>query len=305
MRGPVSGAILFGLSKVLTQLLLPGLQTQHGLQRAIRKNRERGAARPPKALLRSFDFREEARPDGSLFHLTRRDSAPAPVHLLYLHGGAFVFDMQPIQYGLVSGLLNHIVADMTLVNYPLAPEATWRKSIAFAREIYLETAARLGARTLVVTGDSAGGGLALLMTQALRDAGDPLPAALVLFSPVFDLSASGDDQAALERRDPSITRALIRHVAELWAPGLDPRDPRISALFADQSGLPPTLLFTGDREVLESDALRLKRRNPDVDHRSYAEMAHVFPIGGTREGAHALREAADFVRQHTGSRDGL
>ncbi|WP_285814609.1 alpha/beta hydrolase [Microbacterium sp. Marseille-Q6648] len=214
-------------------------------------------------------------------------------------GGAWVMDMQGIQYGLVAGLLKNLDADITMAIYPLAPERHWKETMAFCRDLYLEMVEEHGAESIVITGDSAGGNIAMLLAQSLRDDGGPLPAALVLYSPVLDLSASGHDQAELERRDPSVTRSLIRNGAALWAPGLEPKDPRISPLYADQAGLPPTLIFTGDREVLDSDARRLVEVNPEVDHRCYAEMAHVFPIGGTRESAHAFRETAAFVARET------
>lgn len=132
----------------------------------------------------------------------------------------------------------------------------------------------------------------------MRDEGLPQPKALVLFSPTLDLSGSGPDQTALERRDPALSLRLLKVIGPMWLHGLSPKDPRVSPLFASQENLPPIILFTGDREILHSDGLRLKQRNPSVAHRGYPEMMHVFPVSPLREAQQALDEAAAFITQH-------
>jgi acetyl esterase/lipase len=114
---------------------------------------------------------------------------------------------------------------MTMAIYPLAPEHTWSEAMAFNESLYLDMAREHGAENIIVTGDSAGGGMSLLLAQSLRDQGKPQPAALALFSPVLDLSASGEDQPALEHRDPTVTISL-----KCWNPtpaGLRRSTPRL------------------------------------------------------------------------------
>ena len=218
--------------------------------------------------------------------------------LLYLHGGAYVLDFQEIQWNLVAGLLERVDAEIIAPIYPLGPEADWQQTTAAIRHHYLALAEQQGADNIVVCGDSAGGGLALLLAQAMRDAGLPQPRALVLFSPALDLSGSGADQPALERRDPALSLRMLQEIGPMWLKGLSPRDPRVSPLFANQDNLPPTIVFTGDREILHSDGLRLKALNRSVVHRAYPEMMHVFPASPLREARQALDEAAAFIRQH-------
>lgn len=294
-RSRATGQVLYWITKALA----PDLSSMDGLQKAIRRDRARGPARPSRRLLKKMEFYEESQNGSAVFHVKRRGSGSKRLHLLYLHGGAFVLNLQSIQWRLVDGLLAKVDADMTIPIYPLGPEATWRETMDLNKAVYLGMVQAHGAESIVVVGDSAGGAMSLLLAHAMRDGGGPTPAALVLYSPVFDLSASGEDQPDLERRDPAISINLVRNCARLWAPDLAPTDPRVSALFADQTNLPPTLIFTGDREVLESDARRLKKRNPAVDHRSYPEMAHVFPVGGLREGKHAYEVTARFIATHT------
>ena len=91
---------------------------------------------------------------------------------------------------------------------------------------------------------------------------------------------------------------MLKEIGPMWLNGLSPKDPRVSPLFASQDTLPPTAVFTGDREILHSDGLRLKLRNPSVEHRGYPEMMHVFPVSPLREARQALDEAAAFIERH-------
>ncbi|MDC3961723.1 alpha/beta hydrolase fold domain-containing protein [Polyangium jinanense] len=201
----------------LTKLLAPNLSDPEVLRKTIEKDRAEGPKRPPKRLLTKIDFREEVRDGMLVFHASRKGAPSTPLRLMYLHGGAFVLDLQEIQWNLVIGLLDRVDAEVVAPIYPLGPEASWRETTAAVKKHDLDMVAEHGAGNIVVFGDSAGGGLALLLAQALRDEGLPQPEALVLFSPCLDISGSGEDQPALERRDPALSLKLIHQIAPMWA----------------------------------------------------------------------------------------
>jgi acetyl esterase/lipase len=286
----------------LVKAMAPNLSDPKVLQATIVKDRAEGPKHPPRKMLSRITFRESRHGPMQVFHAARIGAPEGRLKLLYLHGGAYVLDLQEIQWNLIDGLLSRVDAEVIAPIYPLGPEASWRETIAAIRAHYLDLVEEHGAENIVVTGDSAGGGLALLLAQAMRDEGLPQPKALVLFSPALDLSGSGPDQPALEKRDPALSLRMLEEIQPMWLDGLAPDDPRVSPLFADQDNLPPTIVFSGDRDILHSDALRLKAINPAVDHRSYPEMMHVWPVSPLREAGQALDEAAAFIRQHTGSR---
>lgn len=280
------------------RLLTPDLSDPKVLADTIRKDRERGPCKMPRKFSDRFEFSERSE-NGMRIFRTHRRGTPAPaLKLLYLHGGAYVLDLQEIQWNLIVGLLERVAAEIVAPIYPLGPEATWEETTLAIRRHYLGLVDQYGAGNIVLCGDSAGGGLALLLAQAMRDENLPQPRALVLFSPALDLSGSGADQPALERRDPALSLQMLREIGPMWLNGLPAADPRVSPLFACQDNLPPTIIFTGDREILHSDGLRLKLRNPSVVHRGYAEMMHVFPAGPLRESRQALDEAAAFILEH-------
>ena len=280
------------------KLLTPNLGDPKVLAATIRKDRTKGPQQPPKKLLKKMDLHEVNEAGMRVFRARKRGAPATVLKLLYLHGGAYVLDLQEIQWNLVAGLLDRVDAEIIAPVYPLGPEASWEETTSAIQRHFLTLAEQYGAKNIVVCGDSAGGGLALLLAQTMRDKGLVQPRALVLFSPALDLSGSGADQPALERRDPALSLQMLKEIGPMWLKGLSPKDPRVSPLFASQENLPPTIVFTGDREILHSDALRLKSINPSVLHKTYPEMMHVFPVSPLREAREALDEAAAFILQH-------
>jgi epsilon-lactone hydrolase len=280
----------------LVPFVAPDFSGPDALAQAIEKDRAGGAAMPPKRLLRRYEFRDENLDEDRVFRLSRKDSMGDRCCLFYLHGGAYVLDFQSAQWTLVANLLTRVGHDVVAPIYPLAPECAWSDGLAAVRRVYLRLVSEYGRERVVLCGDSAGGGLALMLAQTLRDAAEPLPAAMVLFSPWLDIGVNGEDQPALERGDPALTIEFLRAAGRLWAKGISTKDPRVSPLFGDHRGLPATMVFSGTRDILDSDALRLAQANPLVQHRHYLNMIHVWPAAPIPEARRALDEAAAFVR---------
>src|ERR1035441_213995 len=114
-----------------------------------------------------------------------------------------------------------------------------------------------GAGHVVVSGESAGGNLAIELLIAGKKEGLAMPAAALLFSPMTDLTVTGSSYAGKAHVDPAISAQAIRTRAADYLAGTDPADPLVSPIFADLSGLPPLLIQAGSHEVLLDDATRL------------------------------------------------
>jgi monoterpene epsilon-lactone hydrolase len=176
--------------------------------------------------------------------------------------------------------------------YRLAPEDPFPAAIddALTAWHWLRTSQDLPAASMAVAGDSAGGGLAAALLVAVRDAGQPLPAAAVLMSPTVDLTSSGASMTERADQDPFSTPALLRQLASDYLAGADPKTPLASPLFASLSGLPPLLIQAGTADLLLSDAERLaaaaRRAGVDVTLHIGEGLPHVYPIMlGTPEGS--------------------
>ena len=156
--------------------------------------------------------------------------------------------------------------------------------------------------SVVLAGDSAGGGLALALMQTVRDAGGTLPAEAVLISPLLDLTASGASVAERADQDPLFTPEAIRSLGPAYLGEADPRSPAASPLFGSQAGLPPLLIQVGSAELLLSDSERLAdlaaRAGVDVTLHVGEGLPHVYHGAlDTPETADAMRQIAGFVHR--------
>jgi epsilon-lactone hydrolase len=223
--------------------------------------------------------------------------------LLFLHGGGFEFGSLRSDGELAARLGRASGMRVLFPEYRLAPEHPFPAAIddVLATWRWLRTDPDLVARSMAVAGDSAGGGLAVSLLVATRDAGQELPAAAVLMSPTVDLTSSGASMTERADRDPISTPTMLRQFASDYLAGADPKTPLASPLFASLSGLPPLLIQVGTADVLLSDSERLAaaatEAGGDVTLQIGEGLPHVYQLLlGTPEAAQAIEQAGTFLR---------
>ncbi len=224
--------------------------------------------------------------------------------ILYLHGGGYVSGSPRTHRALLGHLSRHTQAAILALDYRLAPEYTYPAALEDAWAAYWWLLKEnIPAHRIAVAGDSAGGGLTLALLLALRDAGAPLPAAAVCFSPWVDLALTGGSLQK-NRATDFINLEVLKATAAMYLGGHDPYDPLVSPLYGDLRGLPPLLVQVGSAELLYDDGRRLahraRRAGVDVQFDVYGGMVHVFQFmyliePKSRQAVHA---AAHFVRKH-------
>jgi acetyl esterase/lipase len=227
-------------------------------------------------------------------------SAPRP-GVFEIHGGGFLMGDIAMMDPWCQRVAAEIDAVVVSVEYRLAPEHPFPAALedCFAAwEFLLSTGVDPG--RIVIAGDSAGGNLVVNTALRARDEGLPQPAALLLISPLLDLSFSGGSMRRNDGLDPMFRASSVRALKEYYGTGMDPEDPRLSPIFGRLSGLPASLVLVGSSELLLDDALRFGARVPGARVDVWHDLPHVFPVyRGLSAGDRAIREMAAFIREKT------
>jgi len=227
---------------------------------------------------------------------------PSNSILLYLHGGGY--------FGCSAETHRGITASFALerfrvfsADYRLAPEHRYPAALEDAVAVYRGLlAAGNSPASMVVAGDSAGGGLALCMLVSLRESGVPLPAAAALFSPWTDLAATGESVRTNARRCAMFNAPDIAPSARYYLGKLPLDTPLASPLYADLMGLPPLLIHVGEDEILRDDSTRLAERaraaGVSVKLKIWPVVPHVWQLAPHKipEARQSLRETSSFLR---------
>jgi monoterpene epsilon-lactone hydrolase len=223
--------------------------------------------------------------------------------LLFLHGGGYELGSVRSDGELAARLGRASGMRVLFPEYRLAPEHPFPAAIddVVAAWRWLRTGQGLSVPSIAVAGDSAGGGLAVALLVAARDAGEALPAAAALMSPTVDLTSSGASMTERAGQDPVSTPAMLRQFAADYLAGADPKTPLASPLFASLAGLPPLLIQVGTADLLLSDSERLAtaaaEAGTDVTLQIGEGLPHVYQLLlGTPEAAQATEQIGKFLQ---------
>jgi acetyl esterase/lipase len=225
--------------------------------------------------------------------------------ILYFHGGGFIAGSPESHRPLVARLAHAASARALVPQYRLAPEFPYPAALRDAADAYRWLLTQgVTPSNIIFAGDGSGGGLALSTLLALRNAGLPLPAAAVCFSPWADLTMSGWSMLKNKGNDDTMSWELLATCARHYLKGASPADPFTSPLYGDFRGLPPLMIHAGSHEVLKDDASRIGERaaaaNVNVNVEVYENMPHLFQgMPDIAESKVSITRAAAFIKART------
>jgi epsilon-lactone hydrolase len=221
-----------------------------------------------------------------------------PRAVLYLHGGGYTVGSAATHRAAAAFLARETGAVVYSLDYRLAPEHPYPAALEDAVAAFVELAAGSDPARIAISGDSAGGGLALAAARVLIDEHSLRPGALALFSPftdAADLDFSAD-------RDLVINLAWGRRSSAAYSAGADLRTPGISPVFGDLSGMPPMWIITGTQELLYRQILRFvsvaRAAGADitlVEHPMLWHSGHT-QAGLVREATEVVQDAGAYLR---------
>ena len=270
-----------------------------------------GMVNPPKAVLHippGFQVRELTTEGGLRFDVAEQAGHGQQAVVLYLHGGGYFFGSPKTHRQIIVAMAKAFDGPVFGLDYRLAPEHPFPAAVEDAAAAYRYLLAAYPRARIVLAGDSAGGGLALVTAIGARDAGLRRPAAIVGFSPWTDLAVTGASVEANARSCAMFTPKGVRTGAALYLAGADAADPLASPLYADLADLPPMLLFASRQEILLDDTVRFADRaraaGVDVQVELRDGLPHVWPVFVRLlpEAKEALAVVTGFARRlHSGA----
>jgi monoterpene epsilon-lactone hydrolase len=223
--------------------------------------------------------------------------------IYYLHGGAYFLSSPLLHRSITWRLSRSNRRSVFALDYRTAPEATLEDCLTDALEGYgFLLASGIPPENIIIAGDSAGGHLALLTLQHLRNKGLPQPSAAVLISPWTDLSCASASLSDNNWRDPYFWEKAIRTMGGYFAGQHGSSHSLLSPVDGDFSGLPPLMIMVGSIEVLRDDARRAARRAMEagvpVCYEEWRDMPHIFPFFSAYipEAKRAFRHIGSFVQ---------
>ncbi|MQA10390.1 MAG: alpha/beta hydrolase fold domain-containing protein [Pseudonocardiaceae bacterium] len=228
------------------------------------------------------------------FHLTNSR------HILYLHGGAYVHQVEYAHWRFLSRLIDTSGCTVTVPLYPLAPRYQYDDTLPMVIEAYESSVAAEQPRDQVIMGDSAGGGLSLLLAQRLKKQQRPQPHRIVMISPWLDVTVDDPSIRQLDPHDPFLGPRGLREAARMYAGDLDPHDPRVSPLYGDLEGLGRITVFIGTRDILLSDARRFREKSSrhgiSLDYVEYPGMFHGWILQSIPEARSATEHVVSLLK---------
>jgi len=203
--------------------------------------------------------------------------------VLHFHGGGYLIGSAKGSLEYANRLAEAVEGTCYTVDYRLAPEHPYPAAIDDAVVAYRALIARgVPAASILLSGESAGGGLAIALALALKTAGDALPAGILAVAPFTDLTLSGPSVREFNGDDPAANKDLLTFMGASYFQGHEPTDPLVSPLFGDLSELPPLFLTATQGEVLLDDTRRMAERaekaGADVTLRIVEDSVHVYTI---------------------------
>ncbi len=296
------------LQHALASRIIPALRRNMSpddipaMRAALTRNNRMAQEGPPKDVRRTHEESVSNVHGFPVFTLWGDGAETADRTVLYLHGGSFVRPLHDRHWRFATRLADALDARAVLPAYPLAPEFTVDDSFEEMVGLFEDIASQ-SPEGVVLAGDSAGGGYALALAEALRDRGGAQPDRLVLMAPWVDLTGTTPGVLEAAERDPWLSYPHLPIYASMWAGTDDPAKlaaPRVSPGLGDLEGLPPTLMLCGTRDLLQPGCDALFERAEEADWPMEYVVApgliHVYPLLPIPEAREAFGQIVHFCR---------
>lgn len=232
-------------------------------------------------------------------------TATATQLIFHIHGGAFFLGSLNTHRALMTDIADSTQMQVIHIDYPLAPEHPFPEAIDAIFDVYQALLVQgIKPKDIIISGDSCGANLALALCLRLKQQPELMPSGLILMSPYLDLTLTSESLRFNQKHDALLSiEALQAGINHYLTADIQADDPRVSPLFDDLTGLPPTLVQVGSKEILLDDSKRFREKAEQADvkviFKLYTGMWHNFQMFNAwfPEAKQALADIATFAQR--------
>lgn len=240
-------------------------------------------SKPPKDEKNMYSLETEKYFDRKVFVVKPNDKNSNSMTILYLHGGAYVGELQPEHWEFIGKIVTDTGATVIVPDYPLAPKYTYKDVFNMIEPLYVEIVAKVGSDNIVVMGDSAGGGIGLALVEKItEDSNYNIPSKTILISPWLDVRMTNPEIDKVQENDKELNRETLR-LAGLSYAGIDGIDNKlVNPIDGDISKLKNVTIFTGTYDILNPDVHKLMKKNANsqdnIKVKEYESAGHIWIV---------------------------
>ena len=200
--------------------------------------------------------------------------------LIYFHGGAFVAGPAQHHWDTIECLSKKTKHTIWVCNYPKAPESKIDEISINVDQIYQKALLYFKNENIILMGDSAGGTLAIALTQRLIIDNVKLPSKIILISPVLDASMKNQEIDEIDKKDAMLSKVGVLSAKKMCSENLN--DKRISPINGEFRLFPKTFLYLAENDITYPDQLifvsKLNQEKIDNVTNIGKEMPHIWPL---------------------------
>lgn len=240
-------------------------------------------SKPPKDEKNMYSLETEKYFDRKVFVVKPNDKNSNSMTILYLHGGAYVGELQPEHWEFIGKIVTDTGATVIVPDYPLAPKYTYKDVFNMIEPLYKEIVDKVGTDNIVVMGDSAGGGIGLALVEKItEDSNYNIPSKTILISPWLDVRMTNPEIDKVQENDKELNRETLR-LAGLSYAGIDGIDSKlVNPIDGDISKLKNVTIFTGTYDILNPDVHKLMKKNANSEDnikvKEYEGAGHIWIV---------------------------
>jgi acetyl esterase/lipase len=254
---------------------------------------------PPKEISKVCNVEKRQLHGRNVFILTPK-TKKSGVHILYLHGGAYVQNFVKQHWKFLAMLVERTHCTITAPDYPLAPKYTYVDAFEMVIPLYKEIMLHSEGHTILM-GDSAGGGFALALAQRMKSGNTTQPEKIILLSPWLDITLSNPEIKKISPVDPFLSVVGLRKAGQCYAGNSDLENFMLSPINGPLEQLGPISIFVGSKDIFVADTRKLvkfaRKRGISINYREYPDMVHVWMLLNFQESKAARHEIVSLITE--------